>query len=219
MSGKRTLATRQRNRVFEAYRSRGRANRNLWLVYSIKTDRDWILQSDLHLVHWISFLEVDPNVVTFEIGSDPPDPGVDAVARMKDGSSEKHRITSMIDLPATDELLSTSTIDSKRTQQIRYFQEGDLRPLSLEAMRWLKVVCYGATIRGERQHQATTSVLGTMMTSGAGKIRDVLDYSPNFDIQIIYAVIARAAIKGDISLDLSREGFTTETNWIWRARL
>jgi hypothetical protein len=33
-----------------AYRSRGRMNRNLWLVYSQKTNRDWILRSDRHLV-------------------------------------------------------------------------------------------------------------------------------------------------------------------------
>jgi hypothetical protein len=53
MAKSRALPSKQRTNVIRAYRSRGRANRNLWLVYSPKTDRGWILGSDRHLVHWI----------------------------------------------------------------------------------------------------------------------------------------------------------------------
>ncbi|MET3139971.1 hypothetical protein AAKU61_004355 [Undibacterium sp. GrIS 1.2] len=57
----------QRLRVFDAYRGRGHQNSNLWLVYSVKTQRDWILPSDRQLVHWIHYLETNPLVKWFDL--------------------------------------------------------------------------------------------------------------------------------------------------------
>src|SRR5690606_23397495 len=65
MAGVQTLPSRQRARVLEAYRGRGHRNSNLWLVYSVKQDQDLLLHSDRSMVHWLTFLESDPDVTGF----------------------------------------------------------------------------------------------------------------------------------------------------------
>src|SRR5574342_340365 len=60
-----------RKTVMEAYRSRGKGISNLWLVYSAKTNSDWILPSDRQLIHWLYFLEANPDVRTFDLAPEP----------------------------------------------------------------------------------------------------------------------------------------------------
>ncbi|EEF27458.1 conserved hypothetical protein, partial [Ricinus communis] len=223
----RTLPSQQRTRVLDSYRSRGRANSNLWLVYSVKTDRDWILTSDRHFVHWIAFLETNPDVQSFEIepnenlarsGNQIVPGRIDATARLIDGTLEQHQIGTLDpDVISDQNPLQTGEGTCQPIVRKRFFMDDDLRPRALEAMRWLKVICYGATIRGEQQIQATLAAVGRMQSIGRGTIADIIDSISEFDDQVIFGVIARAAIKGDIALDLTADGFTRASNWVWRA--
>ncbi len=60
-----------RRLIPDAYRARGHRVNNLWLVYSPKTDRDWLLPSDRQLVHWLVFLESNPEVLSFDLAPKP----------------------------------------------------------------------------------------------------------------------------------------------------
>lgn len=66
-----SLKSSLRQSVIGAYRARGRGNSNLWLVYSPKTDTDWLIPSDRQLVHWLYFLESNPEVRSFNLAPDP----------------------------------------------------------------------------------------------------------------------------------------------------
>jgi hypothetical protein len=81
MAGVQTLPSRQRARVLEAYRGRGHRNSNLWLVYSVKQDQDLLLHSDRSLVHWLTFLEGDPDVTGFAPIPDQNQLGAEKIAR------------------------------------------------------------------------------------------------------------------------------------------
>jgi len=109
-----------RKRVSSSVRSevkrRGRALYNIWSVFSPKTQRHWILRSDLLEEHWL-LLEADPAVVSFDL--DPmredgtesrADPlfDVDAIVRMRSGAVEWRQIR-YVTAPKDDEVPSRFT--------------------------------------------------------------------------------------------------------------
>lgn len=55
------LGTRMRGALTEAYESRGGGKSNLWLVYSPKADKDFVLRSDLEFGHFL-LAESDPEI-------------------------------------------------------------------------------------------------------------------------------------------------------------
>jgi hypothetical protein len=221
MSKSRTLPSRARANVLRAYRSRGHANRNIWLIYSLKTNRDWILESDRHLVHWLMFLETNPEVRHFNIPSaesrEKSEIGVDAEVERQDGALEYHRLLLNSNAEGkrgeVDKLLNSQ--DGKRT---RVFTEADLFPLGEEAMRWLKVLGYCAAIRDEEQTEATVAAISFMRGLDRGTLRDVVESMQDFDPQIAIGVVARMAVLSDIAVDLSASGYTLTSQWAWRQR-
>jgi len=224
MSKSRTLPSRQRENVIRAYRSRGKSNQQLWLVYSLKTNRDWILDSDRHLAHWILFLETNPDVRTFNL--DPDDalivnsgtekgPDVDAVVELTSGESEYHRL--LLGASGEEDYAHADVLDSSGSTTVRRFVEADLSTRGQEAMRWLKVLAYCAGIRDEQQSAATQAAMTVMRGLDHGTIRDVTESMRDFDLQVALGVISRMAVLGDIALDLSSSGFTLSSPWVWRA--
>lgn len=226
MSKSRTLPSRQRTNVLKAYRSRGRANRNLWLVYSQKTNRDWVLRSDRHLVHWVLNLETDPDIQTFEL--EPSDPisvatndasiNMDALVVRTDGTREYHKLLLGRQQEPTQELSASprGLSGSEDALPVRVFAETDLGSRGAEAMRWLKVVCYCAAIRDESQTEATLAAITVMRGKGQGTVLDILQNMSDFDREVSLGVICRLAISGDIVFDLSASGFTTGSRWTRR---
>jgi len=224
MSKSRTLPSRQRENVIRAYRSRGKSNQQLWLVYSLKTNRDWILDSDRHLAHWILFLETNPDVRTFNLDLDDAPivssgteqgPDFDAAVELTSGGSEYHRLL----LGASEEegCAHADVLDNSGRTTVRTFVEADLSTRGQEAMRWLKVLAYCAGIRDEQQSAASQAAMTVMRGLDHGTIRDVTESMRDFDLQIALGVISRMAVLGDIALDLFSSGFTLSSPWVWRA--
>ena len=61
------LAARIGQSLLKKYRSRGHRNSNLWLVFSVNTARDWIIDSDVRLIYWLLYLESHPDVQSFNL--------------------------------------------------------------------------------------------------------------------------------------------------------
>jgi hypothetical protein len=225
MSKSRTLPSKQKAHVLRAYRSRGRANRNIWLVYSLKTNRDWILRSDRHLVHWVLYLETNPRVRSFEIEPEEDlrvgvgnkaDPAVDATVLLADGKHEYHRLM-LTESNDSQACSATNDIHYASDGIFRIISETDLSSRGGEAMRWLKVLCYCAAIREERQSEATLAAITIMQGLGRGTVFDVLNLMQDFDSQVALGVLSRMAVLGDIALDLTSAGFTLSSAWAWGA--
>jgi hypothetical protein len=225
METSKTLPNAQRASVLAEYRNRGRSNGNLWLVYSVKTDRDWILPSDRHLLLWLAYLESNPAVRTFSFTDQDrrknrPASGAgqsDAVATFRDGSVEHHTIAG----PAHN-LSKGPDHNFPDYQQVmgsalsRVVTDDDLRCRAVEAMRWLKVVSFAAPLRGQELTAATVAVVAALRSFGSGRVCDVVHRLADFDRPTVLGIIARTAIHGDISLHLNIHGFTLLSQWKWR---
>jgi len=95
MSPQQKPANRTRQSLFKAFRARRRRLSNLWLSYSTKINRDVVLSSDREFIHWLVYLECNPDVVVFDVSdevlsSDEAPEGAVAAVNYKDGSFRWH---------------------------------------------------------------------------------------------------------------------------------
>jgi hypothetical protein len=210
----------QRDNILHAYRSRGHRNNNLWLIYSYKTNRDWVLPSDRHLVHWLQFLETDKNVKSFEL---VPEYNVasrsglsddcTALIQLLDGSTLRHKLVGAS--PAAEKLDPLVSIQNERDTEpaCLEFSDGDLRPHAKTAVRWLKALAYAAAIREQECSLSRLFLLSHIQRTGTGTVKNILDASVGHDAAALQGVLVRLAIEGVISLDLSTAGFNLMTRW------
>ncbi|WP_124621835.1 hypothetical protein [Burkholderia sp. Bp9012] len=214
-----TLSSQQRANVMRAYRHRGRRNRQLYLVYSVKTSRDWIVPSDYRFLHWIVYLEADPGIVSFELCDDTAesDPsarwvGVHALVTTRDNRIVGHRIVH--DNEAVDQGVPPTNC-SDVANEVRLIRESDLRSKATVAMRWAKVICFAAGLRDQGLPSEVALVSSIARRIETGTVRQIIEAMPDVDATIVKGLIARLAIVAWLRLDLSRTGYTLDTSWRW----
>ncbi|MFM0008503.1 hypothetical protein PQR57_47430 [Paraburkholderia dipogonis] len=104
---------------------------------------------------------------------------------------------------------------SNSEQIVRVVTDDEIRSCSLVSMRWLKVICFAAALRDERQVAATAAVLQTVRSQRNGLVRDILGPLRDYDDATVKGVIGRLAIKDALMLNLFESGFTLDTAWAW----
>ena len=140
-----------RRSIPDAYRARGHRVNNLWLVYSPKTDRDWLLTTDRQLVHWLVFLESNREVLSFDLAPEPvmshdaKEPRateLDAIAIFRDRHLEWHEVIAGTTLRETDPPQFQAQVTAARNAGASYriFNDEDLSPNARLAIRWLKAI-------------------------------------------------------------------------------
>lgn len=221
-----SLRSKQRLRILDAYRGRGRRNNNLHLVYSIKTNRDWVLPSDRQFIHWIHFLEVAPNVKSFDLapdliishdGTETRGTELDAVVTLRNGSVEWHEVKSNISelITARSQLLAQAAASSKVATKYRIFTDNELKPVVKNSMRWLKAISYAAALRDSPLPHETTALISYLREKQRGTLLDVfLNFKTEInDVGVLIGLLSRLSIMGFISLDFSNFGLSVSTSW------
>lgn len=210
-----SLKSRQRARVLDAYRARGRRNNSLWLVHSVKTNRDLLLTSDRQLVHWLFFLESDRDVRHFEIDAgqeDGKDPAYVHVHRT-DGTKEKHLIVPRLSVEqeyaAFPELASSSLTSS----DVRFFTDVELKPVVQVAMRWHKALAYASVLRDHEHLPVRLALVSCLASRQSGTLSDVLEDAIEFNQALVIGMFVKLAIEGYIEIDLSKHGIAFKTQW------
>jgi hypothetical protein len=212
-----TLPSAQRARVFEAYRGRGRRTNQLWLVYSVKTNRDWILSSDRQFVHWLAFLEANPSVSKFDF---PLSTNTEFAkqcivdVQMHDGSRQQHKVYSGTLVDETDiaRAVDNGNASNDSVKQ-KFFGDAELKPMVQLAMRWHKALCFATVLRDQEQLPSRIALVSAIKARVSGTVEDLLvDIGP-FDEPVILGMLVRVAIEGVITLDLHRQGFCYSTPW------
>lgn len=176
----------QRLSIFEHYRGRGRQNNNLFLAFSVKTNKDVILASDRELIYWIYYLETNRDVKSFTLNPEivptiytgnPCTEKMDAEVFFRNGEHEFHivkgeknsnikkTIVSSIDTPDT---FSTSF-------ELREFTDCDLSPYVKESLRWLKAISFASALRNNSCTYEKTKLLGTMEDMQQGYIGEIIN--------------------------------------------
>ena len=217
-SGKSPRA-RARQSLRSAYRARGRGNANLWLVRSVKTERDWLIPSDRALVHWLHFLETDPKIATFCIEPSPEEmrtrgfaeiESAAAVARTHDGLIEIHRIYENDEVAAAD---STASDELNGARLVKVCAATDLRSCSRHAFRWLNALAYANAIGKESHEAAFGAVGGVIQRMNCGSVGDVTDTLELHAAPIVIGVLVHLAVSGSITLDLGAGPLARSTQW------
>ncbi len=218
-SGKSPRA-RARQSLRSAYRARGHRNANLWLVHSLKTDRDWLIGSDRSLVHWLHYLEADPRVATFIVDPSQEEirtfgiDGIDAaaaVARTHDGCLEVHRIyesTRAADADAAEGLTGVQLVKISATP--------DLHSCGRHAFRWLNALGYANAIGKDSHHAAFVAVGVVVKQKECGSVGEVIDSLELHSPSIVIGVLVHLAISGSITLDLGSGSVARSTTWSLR---
>jgi len=226
-----TPSSRQRQTILNAYRSRGRRNNDLFLVYSVKTDQDWILPSCRQFVHWIHFLETNPDVATFDLMPDlklsmddkeSRATELDAVVINYDKTIEWHEVKSHESEKEVhrSQLLAQAAASSKEGIKYRIFTDREIQPHVQTSVRWLKVISFAAVLRGKLFELETYHLSMDLQQLGGGNLRDAIKHSVenNQDIAISLGIFARLAIHGVIRIDLSNQGLSYGSHWEWSGR-
>jgi hypothetical protein len=207
-----------RHSIPAAYRARGRKVNNLWLIYSVKTDRDWLLRSDRQLVHWLYFLETDPQVISFYLAPEPSLPNddnaviateLDAIAVFRDHHVEWQEIKT----GNHSQNSAQEVIARKAGAQYRIITDTELVQNSRVAMRWMKALGYAAAIRGQEQNSCRIALASCLNTLKSGRIQTLISEPEGLDPAVVLGMFVRLAISGAIHVDLVEQSFGLATQW------
>lgn len=192
--------------VHKAYRARGHRFNNLWLVYSPKTDRDWLLNSDLQYIYWLHFLESDSTVGGFEI-LERQTATPDFLVHYRDGSSEVHFVkSSNIDTP-------DSYLVDGNYFPCKSFNYERVEAVAIEALRWAKPLGFAASIRGEEYISLMNAVAFYFHRVRIGTVGEVVSHLGEFDRTEVVGVIVRHYARGLIKISLENHPFSLNTIW------
>lgn len=194
-----------RNVVHKAYRARGHRANNLWLVYSPKTDRDWLLNSDLQYIYWLYFLESDTTVAHFEM-IERKAGSPDFLVNYRDGSSEVHFINNKPGIPESYSV-------EGRSLPCRLFDYETLEAVVIEALRWAKPLSFAASIRGEQCTSLMNAVAFYFSRARSGAIGEVVSYFEEYDRTDVIGAVIRQHSRGLIDISLASGPFDLNTRW------
>lgn len=221
-----SLKSSLRKSVINAYRARGRRQSNLWLVYSAKTDADWMLSSDRKLVHWLYFLEANPEVRSFDLapepiainGSDDKMLEFDALVTLQNGKREWHdvRTANLSSDPAHALGMTEKSVEAAKAHAAyKVFDDAVLRPKAKIALRWFKAISFAAAIRGQEHIPCRTALVAAMRNNGHGNVQTLLMELDGVDQAIIHGMLVRLAISGAVHLDLEKTTYGKLTRWTY----
>lgn len=219
------LKSSLRNSVNKTYRGRGKSINNLWLVYSLKTDRDWLIPSDRQLIHWLYYLETNSNVISFDLAPEPvlssddlevKATELDAIVVLKDGSIEWHEVkagTSPIDPKHLSQMQAQVKAASNARVKYLRFNDVHLKSKVEISLRWKKAIAFAASIRNQEHTLCRVVLVNRIKNQHSGNIKNLLISLDEFEASIILGLLVRLAIENVISLDLTEESFGYQTKW------
>lgn len=212
-----------RKSVINAYRARGRGNSNIWLIYSEKTQSDWLLTSDRQLIHWIINLELNACVQTFDFspepiithdGSEDRKLEVDVIVTKNEGLQEWHKVSSGISTSnSKHEALERAAALAKVSY--KSFDDNDLKPKVKVAMRWIKAIGFSTAIRGNEQAATNIALVLLLKEWKQGVVGALLEKLVSYDRAVVLGLIVRLTVKGVISINLEKMPFGLRTPWTY----
>lgn len=219
-----TLNSDRRTSLRKAYRARGRGEGNLWLVYSVKTQTDWILPSDRQFIHWLC-LESDPLVKHFDLapqiilshdGKEDKATELDAIVTYHDGAIEWHEVkagTNLKEPSHQSQFNAQAAAASKEHVTYRILNDSYFNPRKLVALRWHKPLMYAAVIKDQQHTQCNLALLDFIKKQRSGNIHSLITNLNQFDSAILLGVFIRIAVSGAVHIDLSHKSFGLTTKW------
>ncbi|MYM71748.1 hypothetical protein GTP56_05990 [Duganella sp. FT134W] len=208
-----TLKSQQRQNVLLKYRGRGHRNNQLWLLYSYKTRRDWIINSDHELVYWLTYLESHGDVKSFDLAPETlPFEAHKALkffqVELRNGTIQWHVIHS-----SSSETTNTTERSIPQHEAIVVWDHATIRLKAPLAVRWLKPIAFVAAIRDQSLTPVHLALIDVVKEIKSGTVLDVIKMMQGFDLPLVYGVFVRLCILGYIEIDLSVKPFSSISEW------
>lgn len=199
-----TLKNAMRRRILDAARVRGGATGNLWYAWSEKNHASLLLPSDIALIYWLAYLEVDPDVEAFSIG-DVTENFDFSVARHSSGSTR------------------VIIVDQKKREagssDVISIPRSEVLTKSALAVKLMKPLAFTAAIAQKDCLTTSNAVRAFTASQKTGELHNVLDALPHFDQSEVCGVFIRHFINGFIHVDLADRPFGYHTPWMCRSTL
>lgn len=220
MNGNLSPRNNQRLRLFETYRARGSRNNNLFAVYSVKVDQDFVLPSDRQLIHWIYYLEIDHSVSSFDFVEREDDKSncqwiVDV--RQLDGQTVTHQFENEKDDSRNAQSKSDRMSNSDLFQNSkRIITDNDIRSVIKISTRWIRPIGFATCLRNHEYTNLSIQLLEYVNCHKQGSIGSMLSSFEDFQYEqaVLLGLVVRLAIKGYFYLDLTERGFGYDTPWM-----
>lgn len=205
---------RMRRRLFALCGQQFENAPNIWLVYSGRTDRQWVLRSDLQYLHFLA-IEFDPSVLKFDLAPTPRASGhdvdgqqvaFDAVVTFRDGHKEWRRMR----VPPVD--ADGHAVPENRTPFERAAAEAGARyrlvtPDALESKRVriqnsLRMLRFIAATRRSPLVSVRNSVMTCMKREPAMTLQGVVDHLQEVAPARVLAAVFQLVGSGRVELNL-----------------
>ncbi len=225
-----TLKSRARSLLWSKYQQRGRRNANLWLYYSPKTERDWIVSSDNALRHAL-WLEASPEVLRFDlnpqeiivnVGVEAHKAQFDAVVWYRDGNPEAREVKAVADEANPK---NTRTLHQREAQQAAARQIGanrrvitsvDIQPHVMLIANWWRVVAFITATRDYPMGELQQSAALKLHAQPDATLGQLMDKVASSDRPAFLSAVFRLHQQGLYKTDLDRAPLSLSTRF-WRA--
>lgn len=213
-----------RRSIPDVYRARGHRVNNLWLVYSPKMDRDWILPSDRQLVHWLVFLESDRDVLSYDLAPEPimshdgveqRETELDAIVIYRDRHVEWHEVKAGTTHSESDrsQFQAQAAAANNAGAIYKIINDVDLAPKARLAIRWLKAIGFAAAIRGQEHGPCRSALVIYLNNKKSGHVSSILTELQAFDSAVVLGMLVRLSVSGIVNLNLEDRSFGLGTIW------
>lgn len=216
------LGTQFRGKLAQAFGQRGKYGTNLWFVYSPKTERDWVLHSNLEYDYFL-LTEADPTIQSVNYAPEPilikNDQGetktttFDAEVVRQDGTVEWHEVKSLYNLdPRTERQKETQTIAANiaGVTYHRYTEEQLHNNLTLLA-NLRRLLPWVAAARERALTSYHLEVAALLDARRSIKLADLHALGTEADFPLYMAAVLKGILNGALDSDLSTNMLSATT--------
>lgn len=218
-----SLKSQMRGKLASAHGKRTNTSNNLWICFSPKLDQDISLASNNELIYWLSVLESDPGIRSFEFGS---------VVEIKLGDTEKYRSIELIKVVLRGGKEEYHHISSSAKEEAEYeidclekngehgkilykaITEDFIAHRSKRAATLLGILSFVAQIRGKAWRFEEENILNVLKILRGGTVGEVIEQCDQYDPMIVMGVFAKFTFQEKVVIhDLATKGLGRATRW------
>jgi hypothetical protein len=217
------LGTRLRGKLATAYGQRGHHNSPLWYVYSPRTDRDWVIRSDLCLEHFV-LTEADPEVIDVNYSPELDIPTLGsvkfaAIVQYQDGAIQWHHVSNENVKPnsegASRELLLSDAAEHAGAQLLCMDQQY-LNQNPQRLWNWQRAVAWMTAARGTALAPYMTELATFVHAREAATLGEIAELGSQ-ELFALYAAAAfRLVQRGHLDSDLDEHPISMMTTFVAR---
>lgn len=221
-------STKLRRAVFEACRQRSDHASNLWLVYSARHDRRWVVTSDVEYLHFLT-LEFAPDILEFDLA---PAPDIvrlrdedrkttfDAIVRFCDGRTECRELKRLAEAPSEPEEELRIAMQEEAQLEAAKRHGGvyrrlclrDLEPFQIRIQNSLRMLRFLTATRGEPLNKMCHTLQAVARSNREGTtLRMLIASVPEADAAIAYAATFKLVLARKLTLPIDSEIVTGGT--------